>query len=124
MVSRAALCPPLLYAVIQALACYLHFNTGVLNLFCILYPFPIEKNIIHPERNTSTFLILKIEVCFSLYIKNFTPSSGKIDPQGVNLPLVKNPCLNISKKLVANYASITKLKMIIQKIQYHEQGIV
>ena len=30
----------------------------------------------------------------------------------------------ISKKLVANYASIAKLKMIIQKIQHHEQRVV
>ena len=31
--------------------------------------------------------------------------------------------LYISEKLVLNYASIAKLKMIIQKIQYHEQKV-
>jgi len=30
----------------------------------------------------------------------------------------------VSKKLVANYASIDKLKMKYQKIQYHEQILV
>ena len=44
--------------------------------------------------NTITFLILIIEVCFSLWFCKFTSSVGKIYPQGVNLPPVKNPCSN------------------------------
>ena len=42
--------------------------------------------------NTITFLILKIEVCFSLYVSKFTPWVGQIYPQRVYLPPVKNPC--------------------------------
>ena len=56
LVSLAALCPPLLYTVIQKRVHYLHFY--------------------------------------------------------------------ISKKSVTNYASIAKLKMIIQKIQYHVQRVI
>ena len=63
----------------------------VLNLFCIFYLLLIEKSIIHPQSNTFTFLILKIEVCFSLYFRHITPSVSKIYPQGVNLLPVKNP---------------------------------
>ena len=46
---------------------------GVFNLFCVLYPLLIEKSIIYPQCNTFIFLILKIEVCFSLYFRKFTP---------------------------------------------------
>ena len=34
----------------------------------------------------SLFLILKFEVCFSLWFSKFTPSVRKIYPQGINLP--------------------------------------
>ena len=64
---------------------------GVFDLFRILYPLPSEKRIIYPQCDTFTFLILKIEVCFSLYFGKITPSVGKIYPQGVHLPPVKNP---------------------------------
>ena len=70
-----------------------YLRPEILNLFCTLYSLPIEKSIIYPQCNTFTVLILKIEVCFSLYFRKFTPSVGKIYPQGVNLPPVKNPAL-------------------------------
>ena len=58
-----------------------YFSAAVLNLFCILYPFPIEKRLIYPQCNTFTFLILKIEVCFRSYFRKITPSVGKIYPR-------------------------------------------
>ena len=63
----------------------------VLNLFCILYPLPIEKSIIYSQCNTFTFVILEINIYFSSYF--ITPSVGKIyfyPHQKLNLPPVKN----------------------------------
>ena len=48
---------------------------------------------------TFIFIILKIEVCFSVYFRKITPSVCKIYLQGVNLPPVKNPWFRRLKAL-------------------------
>ena len=42
------------------------YKSGVLNLFCLVYPFPKEKSIIYPQCTTTAFSLLKIKAFFSL----------------------------------------------------------
>ena len=59
---------PSLEAITLARIVKLPDKTGVLNLFCLVYPLPKEKYIIYPQCTTTAFSIpvLKIKVFFSL----------------------------------------------------------
>ena len=58
---------------------YIQIKTGVVNLFCLVYPLPKEKSIIYPQCTATAFSVLKIKVFLVFNSKNLPPR-GKFTP--------------------------------------------